>query len=101
MGKFMMPIRLLVFAFGSIFIIRENLSAATTRVASVSALQTAINNAAPGDTIILVDGVYTTRQNIVVNKKGTESDPIVIRSENIGGTEITSTGQEGSVITGS
>jgi poly(beta-D-mannuronate) lyase len=92
MGKFMMPIRLLVFAFGSIFILRENLFAATTRVASVSALQTAINNAAPGDTIILVDGVYTTHQDIVVKKKGTESDPIVIRSENVGGTEITGIG---------
>ena len=50
----------------------ENLMAATMNVSSISALQTAINSAAAGDTIVLADGTYLnstinlTTNNIVV-----------------------------------
>lgn len=66
--------------------------AATITVTSLAALQTAINNAAPGDIILLADGVYTSSADITVSKKGTAALPITIAAETIGGAEITGTG---------
>jgi hypothetical protein len=67
-------------------------TATTIPVTSLPALQTAINNAAPGDVIILANGVYTTTADITINKKGTASQPITIAAQSIGGAEITGTG---------
>jgi len=67
------------------------LSAATINVSSLSALQTAINNAAPGDIIILANGVYTASTDITINKQGTAAQPITIEAKTIGGAEINGT----------
>jgi len=67
------------------------LLAATVNVSSLSALQTAINNAAPGDIIILANGTYTASADITISKQGTASKPITIQAQTIGGAEITGT----------
>jgi hypothetical protein len=67
------------------------LLAATVNVSSLSALQTAINNASPGDVIILANGVYTASADITVSKQGTASSPITIQAQTIGGAEISGT----------
>jgi hypothetical protein len=67
-------------------------SANTITVTSIPALQTAINNAAPGDLIILANGLYTTTADISINRKGTAAQPITIAAQTIGGAEITGTG---------
>ena len=40
------------------FLVIQNVNGATINVSSVSALQTAINNAAAGDVIVLANGTY-------------------------------------------
>src|SRR4051812_1148865 len=67
------------------------LHAATVNVSSLSALQTAINNAAPGDIIILANGVYTASTDITISKQGTAAAPITIQAQSIGGAEINGT----------
>lgn len=61
---------------------------ATINVSSLSALQTAINNASAGDVIILANGVYTTTADITITKQGTASLPITIQAQSILGAEI-------------
>ncbi|NEA56494.1 lyase precursor [Streptomyces sp. SID13666] len=63
-------------------------SAADIPVASLAALQNAINGAAPGDRIIVADGTYTvpTGSAITISgKNGTGAAPITIVSETRGG----------------
>ncbi|MFL5745407.1 MAG: chondroitinase-B domain-containing protein [Niastella sp.] len=67
------------------------LHAATVNVSSLSALQTAINNAAPGDIIILANGIYTASTDITISKQGTAAAPITIQAQSIGGAEINGT----------
>ena len=64
---------------------------AQTTVTSLSALQTAINNASPGAVIILANGTYTASMDITINKQGTTSQPITIKAQSIGGAEIAGT----------
>lgn len=64
------------------------LLAKTIVVASVAELQKEIDNAKPGDIILLKKGVYTTTADILVNKVGTAAQPITIAAEQAG-TEIT------------
>ena len=61
------------------------------RVSSISALQSSINSAQPGDTILLANGTYTTSGAINVSRQGTASNPIVIAAENLGLAEIRGT----------
>jgi poly(beta-D-mannuronate) lyase len=61
-------------------------------VTSLSALQTAINNASPGAVITLANGVYTASVDITINKQGTSSQPITIQAQTTGGAEIKGTG---------
>jgi len=61
---------------------------ATITVSSLSALQTAINNAVPGDIIILNNGTYTASTDITISKQGTASQPITIKAQSIGGAVI-------------
>jgi hypothetical protein len=65
--------------------------AATHLVDSLSALQLKINEAAPGDTISLRDGNYTTAKAITVSRRGTAEQPITITAETIGGVELNGT----------
>jgi chondroitinase B-like protein/F5/8 type C domain-containing protein/type IX secretion system substrate protein len=71
-----------------LYVLPQTLTAATVTVTSLSALQTAINNAAPGDIIILANGVYTAGADITINKQGTATQPITIQAQSIGGAEI-------------
>lgn len=69
-----------------------SLSATTIKVASIPALEKAIQDALPGDVIVLADGIYTTSQNIVIRKNGTKLKPIIIRAQSIAGAEIKGSG---------
>lgn len=68
------------------------LFANSIKVTSVDALQKAINNAKPGDELILANGIYTTTENITVDRKGTPDLPITICAETIGKVEISGEG---------
>jgi poly(beta-D-mannuronate) lyase len=61
------------------------------KVNSIPSLQQAINNASPGDVIVLASGLYSTTESIAISKKGTKEKPIRIVAETIGGVEITGT----------
>src|SRR6267154_2326599 len=65
------------------------LSATTYYAGSISSLTSRINSAVAGDEIVLSNGVYTTSSSITVNRTGTAAAPILIRSETVGGAEIT------------
>ncbi|MGN7721186.1 polysaccharide lyase 6 family protein [Chitinophaga sp. 22620] len=67
-------------------------AAKTTVVRSIAELQAAIGNALPGDIILLQKGVYTTTDDILVNKAGTAEKPITIGAQSPGGVEITGAG---------
>jgi len=70
------------------------LSAAADRdikVNSIPALQQAINNAVPGDQIVLANGIYTTKESIVIKNAGTNVNKITIKAESAGGAEISGT----------
>src|SRR5712691_2166548 len=60
-------------------------------VSSIAALQTAINNAVPGDQIILANGSYTTSGAITVARAGTSTQPILIAAQTVGGAIISGT----------
>ncbi|MBC9932243.1 chondroitinase-B domain-containing protein [Chitinophaga qingshengii] len=66
--------------------------AAQTPVTSLSALQTAINNANPGDVIILANGTYTSTADISITKQGTAAQPITIKAQSPAGAIIAGTG---------
>ena len=63
--------------------------AASRPVDSLAALQTAIGEAAPGDTITLKNGIYNANTPIVVDRAGTAGHEITIAAESVGGVEIT------------
>jgi poly(beta-D-mannuronate) lyase len=63
--------------------------AATHNVDSITSLQQAINDAAPGDVIIVKNGTYTTTKSISVSRRATADHPITIAAETVGGVEIT------------
>lgn len=81
--------RLIAFALG---LSATAVLASTTTVSSVSALQTAINAAVPGDTIVMTNGTYTTSGSITVKAQGTASAPILILAQSIGGVTIGGSG---------
>ena len=62
--------------------------ATTYTVDSLAALQQRINNAQPGDTIVIKDGTYTVEQMINVTSVGTKERPITIKAETVGGVEL-------------
>jgi len=82
----------IVCGFVITFLSSASLFAKTVTVASIADLQKAINNALPGDIILLKNGIYTTTEDILVNKQGTEQQPITIAAEQIAGAEITGKG---------
>jgi hypothetical protein len=66
-------------------------SAATYEVDSLSALQARIATAAPGDVIVVKDGVYTTTAPITVDRQGAAGKPIRIIAKTPGGVTIAGT----------
>ena len=75
----------------AIFAVAAETSAATTRVTSLSQLQSAISGAGPGDTILLANGSYSSSAAITVTRQGTSSARITIAAETIGGATISGT----------
>jgi len=67
--------------------------AAVYTVDSLAALQERINQAKPGDTIIIKDGTYTIERTITVTCVGTKEQPITLKAETVGG--VTLQGAEG------
>ena len=63
-------------------------AAATYEVDSLTALQARINSAAPGDVIVVKDGIYTTTAPIAIDRKGTAGKPIRIAAKTRGQVEI-------------
>jgi poly(beta-D-mannuronate) lyase len=65
---------------------------ATVDVASTDELKKAVENAAPGDHIVVADGKYTSSGAITVARAGTAERPIVIGAKTVGGVEIAGDG---------
>lgn len=68
----------------------------TIKVASLEALQNAINSAKAGDIIQLADGIYNAGTDISISVSGTEKQPVTITAEHTGAVEIT--GKNGFVL---
>src|SRR5687768_6090841 len=73
-------------------------AAATYEVDSLAALQARINSAAPGDVIVMKDGVYTTTAPIGIDRKGAAGKPIRIVAKTPGG--VTIAGSDGFDVAG-
>jgi hypothetical protein len=67
-------------------------SAATINVSSISSLQTAINGANPGDTIVLANGAYSLSSTLNIARAGTSTARITIKAASVGGASIGGTG---------
>jgi Chondroitinase B/Carbohydrate binding module (family 6) len=61
-------------------------------VTSISALQSALGSAAPGDVIQVADGIYTAGGPISISRAGTASAPITVQAQHVGGATITGSG---------
>jgi poly(beta-D-mannuronate) lyase len=66
-------------------------SGASTTVTSISALQSAIDNSDPGDTIVLKNGSYAVSSAVSLGSgaSGTSSEPVTVRAESVGGVTLT------------
>ena len=76
----------LILVVGIIVMNINIVSAEDIIVNSISELNTAIDNANPGDTIILADGIYG---GFDFAASGTEDNPITVKAQTPGGVEIT------------
>lgn len=65
-------------------LVAHSARAATQLVDSLAALQSGIDHAAPGDTITLKDGVYTSTAPLTVKCVGAAGRPITITAEHVG-----------------
>ena len=63
--------------------------AAIVHVATATELTTAIDNAMPGDEIVLADGTYALTANVTCDAAGTEAEPITVRAASALGAHIT------------
>ena len=63
-------------------------SAATINVSSISSLQSAINSASPGDTIVMANGSYSISSTLNIARAGNSSSRIVIKSASVSGVTI-------------
>ncbi|MCR6484799.1 polysaccharide lyase 6 family protein [Amycolatopsis sp. OK19-0408] len=64
-------------------------SAAQVRVTSLAALQSALDKANPGDTIMLADGTYSASATLSIKRSGTTSAPVTVAAEHTGKATIT------------
>lgn len=67
-------------------------SAATINANSVSSLQSAINAANPGDTIVMANGTYSLSSNLNIARAGNSTSRIVIKAASVGGVTLGGTG---------
>jgi hypothetical protein len=63
-------------------------AAQTVRVTSLSALQSALDKANPGDTIALADGSYSAGSALTIRRSGTAAAPVTVTAEHVGKAEI-------------
>jgi poly(beta-D-mannuronate) lyase len=61
-------------------------------VKTIGALQKAVNEANPGDTVLVTNGMYTTGTEITINREGTAEKPIVVMAQTAGQVELTGAG---------
>jgi poly(beta-D-mannuronate) lyase len=73
-------------------------AAATYQVASLADLQARIKSAAPGDVIVMKDGVYTATAPIAIDAKGAAGKPIRIAAKTPGA--VTIAGSDGFDVAG-
>lgn len=64
-------------------------SAAQIRVTSLTALQSALDKANPGDTIVLADGSYPAGSTLSIKRSGTGAAPVTVAAEHTGKATIT------------
>jgi hypothetical protein len=64
-------------------------AAQTVRVTSLSALQSALDKANPGDTIALADGSYSAGSTLAIKRSGSGSAPVTVTAEHVGKATIT------------
>ncbi|GLY43772.1 lyase [Amycolatopsis sp. NBRC 101858] len=64
-------------------------SAAQVRVTSLPALQSALDKANPGDTIVLADGSYSAGSTLSIKRSGTDAAPVTVAAEHTGKATIT------------
>lgn len=62
--------------------------APTSTPSTVSAMESALSSASPGDVIELQDGTYDFSGLMTIDQSGTEANPIYVRGESIDGTII-------------
>jgi hypothetical protein len=67
-------------------------SAATINANSISSLQSAINAANPGDTIIMANGSYALSSSLSIARAGNSTSRIVIKAASVGGVTLSGTG---------
>src|SRR5690242_6673002 len=65
-------------------------SAKVTTVSSLSALQSAVASAAPGDTVQLADGSYSG--TVKLSKSGAAGKPVTVQAEHVGKATVSGTG---------
>lgn len=65
--------------------------AAEHRVTTLAALQTQLAAAAPGDTIVVADGAYTTTAPLLITRAGTATAPVTVRAATVGGVTLAGT----------
>jgi poly(beta-D-mannuronate) lyase len=61
-------------------------------VRTIGHLQKAVNEANPGDTLLVSNGLYATSNPVTVTREGTKEKPIVIMAETAGQVEMTGAG---------
>jgi poly(beta-D-mannuronate) lyase len=78
--------------FLALLLLSGKIFASTITVSSIAELQSAIENAKPGDKIVVKNGVYTTTSDINIACVGTKEHPIIITAQDFGAVEITGSG---------
>lgn len=92
MKKMVHPLRLAACLLGMAIAGTQTASAKTIVVKFIGAFQKAVNDANPGDTVLVTNGQYTTGTDIVISSAGTADKPIIVMAETVGQVEMTGLG---------
>ncbi len=87
------------FFFCAWLVFSQHAFAAERRVSDVAGLSTALQQAAPGDSIVLEDGVYTVNTNLNC-RTNARQNPIIVRPASKGGAHIRFNALEGFKVSG-